>query len=158
MEHHLHLHHHLHPHCDLKIMSSMHVLFMREHNRVAKLIGKYLPKNLQQDELIYQVNMAVDQRFDDQSRCSGDKENCVGRDAKHCLWGIPPNYTWGQVHEEVSIQVLKYLNTLGQIHKELFWPCLSTDHSQVRSPGGGGYRVQGRGAARHHQQLRFSSL
>ena len=36
-------------------MSSMHVLFMREHNRVAKLIGKYLPKNLQQDELIYQV-------------------------------------------------------------------------------------------------------
>ena len=46
-------------------MNSMHVLFMREHNRVAKLIGKYLPKNLQQDELIYQVNMAVDQRFDD---------------------------------------------------------------------------------------------
>ena len=41
-------------------MNSMHVLFMREHNRVAKLIGKYLPKNLQQDELIYQVNMAVD--------------------------------------------------------------------------------------------------
>ena len=41
-------------------MNSMHVLFMREHNRVAKLIGKYLPKNLQQDELIYQVKMAVD--------------------------------------------------------------------------------------------------
>ena len=37
------------------MISSMHVLFMREHNRVAKLIGKYLPKNLQQDELIYQV-------------------------------------------------------------------------------------------------------
>ena len=38
-------------------MNSMHVLFMREHNRVAKLIGKYLPKNLQQDELIYQVKI-----------------------------------------------------------------------------------------------------
>ena len=37
------------------LTSSMHVLFMREHNRIAKLVGKYLPKNLRQDELIYQV-------------------------------------------------------------------------------------------------------
>ena len=41
------------------MICSMHVLFMREHNRVAKLIGKYLPKNLQQDELIYQVNKLI---------------------------------------------------------------------------------------------------
>jgi hypothetical protein len=32
----------------------MHVVFMREHNRIAAELGRHLPAALQQDELIYQ--------------------------------------------------------------------------------------------------------
>ena len=32
----------------------MHVLFMREHNRIAKELARHLPASLQQDELLYQ--------------------------------------------------------------------------------------------------------
>ena len=32
----------------------MHMLFMREHNRIAEELGRHLPEALRQDELIYQ--------------------------------------------------------------------------------------------------------
>lgn len=35
-------------------LTSMHVLFMREHNRIAEELGRHLPEALRQDELIYQ--------------------------------------------------------------------------------------------------------
>jgi len=35
-------------------LSSMHVLFLREHNRIAKLLKEYLPRSLHKDEILYQ--------------------------------------------------------------------------------------------------------
>merc|ERR1711981_1169577 len=32
----------------------MHVLFLREHNRIAKLLKEYLPRSLHKDEILYQ--------------------------------------------------------------------------------------------------------
>jgi len=35
-------------------LSSVHAIFLREHNRIAKLLKEYLPPHLQQDEILYQ--------------------------------------------------------------------------------------------------------
>jgi len=35
-------------------LTAMHVLFLREHNRIAKLLRTYLPKEYRKDELLYQ--------------------------------------------------------------------------------------------------------
>jgi len=40
-------------------LTSLHIVFVREHNRVAALLRKYLPKELQTDEILYQETRRI---------------------------------------------------------------------------------------------------
>jgi len=74
-------------------LTSMHVTFMREHNRIAKGLKKYLPSYLQDDETIYQETRRI---------VGGEMQNIVYGEYLPTILGAKYMKKFGLLVEESS--------------------------------------------------------
>jgi peroxidase len=74
-------------------LTTMHVLFLREHNRIAKLLKQYLPRSLHKDEILYQEARRI---------VSAEMQNIVYGEYLPTILGVDYMQKYKLVFEESS--------------------------------------------------------